>query len=305
MIAKHHRFAFAPPSIVLCLLTAWSVAIAALPLPSAMGAMGGDEKGLARLGFDENAQNGYRDYLEAPQNRAFAIAPGGAWAWVSGADLQELAEIQALDACRKNTEQPCHLYSVNSDIVFNSGAWAASWDLHARGDFSTVPMGTRRGQRFPDLAVTTPEGRATRLSELRGRPAIVHFWGSWCPPCQAEFPELQKLYDALAPEGGVSFILLQGHEPIAKSRRWIKRRGFTMPLYDSGQRGQADDAFTLADGTSLNERRLAGVYPTTYVLNADGLVVFRHDGPVKHWEGYEAMIRHLAHEKPNVSSAND
>ncbi|TCS62551.1 TlpA family protein disulfide reductase [Varunaivibrio sulfuroxidans] len=284
MIEKISRFAILFLAAPWCALTA-----------SAQGAS--LDKGAVLTHFDQAARDGYRAYSAAPANRAFAIAPGGAWAWVSGADLQEQAEIQALDACRAHTEQPCQLYSVNDQVVFDAAAWSASWDLHMSAAAATeAPMGTGRGQRFPDLALKAPDGRKVALSALRGKPVVVHFWGSWCPPCQVEFPDLQKFYNALTKDDSAAFVLVQGHEPIAKSRRWAQRRGFTMPLYDSGQKGRGNDTFTLADGTVLNDRRLAGVYPTTYVLDANGLVVFRLDGPGKEWEQYEGMIRHIAAE---------
>jgi len=243
----------------------------------------------------ESGRAGYVDYVAAQPYKAFAIAPGGAWAWVSGNASVEGAEADALAACRRNTEQPCHLYAVDDQVVFDEAAWTASWDLHSSADqVAAAPLGTGRGDRFPDMALTAPDGRAITLSQLQGKPVFLHFWGSWCPPCQTEFSDLQQLHDAVLGDDIVAFVLVQGQEPISRSRRWADRHGFTMPLYDSGHQGRGEKGFRLADGTTLGDRRLASVYPTTYILDANGLVVFHQAGPGKGWKDYEKLIRHIA-----------
>ncbi len=237
-------------------------------------------------------KQGYLEFQAAPLHRAFAIAPGGAWAWASGSTTVEVAESDALNACRQYTEQPCHLYAVDDQIVFDEAAWNTSWDL--RTDAKNTVIGTGRGNQFPDLTLNAPDGRKVNLSDLRGKPVFLHFWGSWCPPCQAEFPELQALYDSLGGDNAVTFVLVQGRESIVKSRRWAAKRAITMPLYDSGHQGQEDHSFSLADSSKVADRRMATAYPTTYVLDANGLVVFHQAGPGEQWFQYEKMFRHLA-----------
>jgi len=248
-------------------------------------AIGGDH--LSTMG-----KQGYLEFQDAPLHRAFAIAPGGAWAWASGNATVEVAESDALNACRQYTEQPCHLYSVDDQIVFDEAAWNTSWDL--RTDQKNAVIGTARGNEFPNLVLAAPGGRKMSLSDLRGKLVFLHFWGSWCPPCQAEFPELQVLYDSLSGDDAVAFVLVQGRESIIKSRHWAAKRDITMPLYDSGHQGREDHSFSLADGSKVADRRMATAYPTTYVLDANGLVVFHQAGPGERWLQYENMFRHLA-----------
>jgi len=243
---------------------------------------------------DKSGYAGFQDYTQAPSHRAFTIAPGGVWSWVSDRPTQDVAEAEALKNCRKYTEQPCHVYAVDDDVVLDEAQWLRSWTLNiddARAQ--DAPVGLSREQRFPDLVLNAPDGRALKLSDLRGKPIFVHFWGSWCPPCQAEFTDLQKLHDALKGDDVISFVLVQGREPIAKSKRWMAKKNFDMPLYDSGHQGRSDKSFRLADGEVLSDRLLAPVYPATYILDANGLIVFRHTGPVRAWPQYEPLIRHM------------
>lgn len=48
----------------------------------------------------------------------------------------------------------------------------------------------------PDFTLQTAEGATITLSELRGKPLLINFWASWCPPCRAEMPALQEIYEA-------------------------------------------------------------------------------------------------------------
>ncbi len=239
-------------------------------------------------------QKGYQEYLSAPPHSAFAIAPGGAWAWVSGHGDGGEAERAAIAACREYTRETCQAYAIDGHVVFDEAAWAASWAPYPdTEDAARAPVGTGKGMRFPDLALNAPTGGPVTLSDFKGKVVFLHFWGSWCPPCQAEFPELQHLHDAFSDSPEMAFVFVQTREPIAKSRRWAKRNGLTLPLFDSGVKNRRETALGLADGTTIEDRRLAPVFPSTYVLDRNGVVVFAHTGPAADWPGYEPLLRHL------------
>lgn len=168
-----------------------------------------------------------------------------------------------------------------------------------RGRTRGGPAG-RNGARdaLPDLVLTNPDGDAVKLSDLRGRIVFLHFWGSWCAPCQVEFPELQGIYDALKGDEGVAFVFVQAREDIDRSRRWAGQRGFAMPFYDSGARGPSDRAFGMAGGDSIEDRIVAPRFPATYVLDSQGLVIFSQFGPQSHWAEYEPFLSHASEHRP-------
>jgi thiol-disulfide isomerase/thioredoxin len=249
--------------------------------------------------LDEAGLAGYREFLAGGFHRAFAIAPGGAWAWVSDMPDPDVAESEAIRACSGFTEQRCAIYAADRQVVFDRDAWAGSWSPYVEaGSAADRAVGTTRGMRFPDLVLVNPAGDTEKLSDHRGGIVFLHFWGSWCAPCQVEFPELQGLYDALKEDENISFLFVQARENIEISRNWAHRRGFSMPLYDSGARGRSDQAFGIAGGGGIEDRILAPRFPATYVLDSHGLIIFSHSGPLSHWGEYEPLLRHASQNRP-------
>jgi peroxiredoxin len=62
-------------------------------------------------------------------------------------------------------------------------------------DIEAIPEGLEIGQRAPDFTLNLRGGGTVTLSQLRGKPVLLNFCTTWCPPCQVEFPEIQKTYD--------------------------------------------------------------------------------------------------------------
>lgn len=245
--------------------------------------------------LNPTGQNEYREYLEAADHRAFAIAPGGAWGWTSGEPSAQAAEEKALGICQGQTSQPCVRYAVDAKTVFDAAGWPRLWRPFAgAADAKRAMIGRERDQRLADLAFADARGVRRGLSALKGKVVVVHFWGAWCPPCRQEMPELQKLRKALADNSDIVFVIMQAREKFDVSRHWAERQGIDLPLVDSGSTGDDDTWFHLAGGGRIKDREIASRFPTTYVLDKHGLVVFSHLGPVSDWLQYEPFLRDVA-----------
>lgn len=245
---------------------------------------------LGQAGQDE-----YRDYIEAPDHRAFAIAPGGAWGWSSGKSTAKEAEEEALAVCQGQTAQRCVSFAVDDKTVFDGAKWPTLWRPYSSAaQAKKASVGRERGQRMHDLAFTDAQGKATRLTALRGKIVVLHFWGAWCPPCRREMPELRKIQQAMAGHSDVAFVLLQAREKFASSKQWADKQNIGLPLADSGSTGEDDATFRLADGGRIKDREIASRFPTTYVLDRNGVVVFSHVGPIPDWSQYEPFLRDIA-----------
>lgn len=245
--------------------------------------------------LDERGQTDYASYRQAGQHRAFVIAPGGTWAWHAEMPTEQMALDAALQDCRRYTEQRCVPYAVNERVVFDAKAWPLSWGPYlAAKEAAKAPVGMQRGQRFPDLAFQSPSGRKGKLSDLRGKVVVLHFWGSWCPPCQREMPDLNRLYGKFKDAKDVVFILMPVRESNEVARQWVKQKGWGLPVCFGGESTVQEGNFPLADGTTLSDRQLAKAFPSTYVLDKHGLVVFSRTGPVARWLDYVPFLKDVA-----------
>lgn len=57
-----------------------------------------------------------------------------------------------------------------------------------------VPVGLEVGNRAPDFQLQTLTGENVKLSDFRGSRVMINFWATWCPPCRAEMPDMEKFY---------------------------------------------------------------------------------------------------------------
>jgi hypothetical protein len=104
-------------------------------------------------------------------------------------------------------------------------------------------------------------------------------------------PELAALVKALVDQRDVVFVLLQAREAFDVSQRWVQNQHLALPLSDSGTRSPGDTHFQLANNTPVADRDIARSFPSSYVLDKQGLVVFAQNGPVPGWPGYEPFLR--------------
>ena len=99
---------------------------------------------------------------------------------------------------------------------------------------------------------------------------------AWYAPCQRELPALAEAAAQIAGDSSIAFVLLPAREDPASARAWLAARGLLLPLYDPGAYSEGDEYLTLADGRTPADRELASVFPTTYVLDQRGIVLFAH-----------------------------
>ncbi|MCK9529815.1 MAG: TlpA family protein disulfide reductase [Gammaproteobacteria bacterium] len=249
--------------------------------------------------LDSSGRAAYQEFLAAGKHRAFAIGPGGTWAWQSGYASADSVADDTLQSCEHHSGRRCTLYALNDRVVLNRAAWAGLLGPYLDDAAAErAPVGSRRGERFHDLAFKSPTGKPMKLSDLRGRVVVLHFWGSWCPPCRREIPELQQLHQALGTADDIHIVLLQVRENISRARAWAHQQQVTLPLYDSGANDEANEVLSLADGAAIPDRSIAKVFPTTYILDKNGVVVFSHTGPISRWPEYLPLLHDVAKHSP-------
>ena len=144
-----------------------------------------------------------------------------------------------------------------------------------------TPEGVGRGSPAPDFSLPrVPEGGELALRDLRGQTVLLNFWATWCAPCEAEMPAMQRLYRRLASEGLV-LLAVSVDESDEAVERFRERLGLDFPIVWDPERRVSDLYQTFR-------------YPETLLIDANGTVVERYVGP-KEWDSpeYEARIRRL------------
>ncbi|WP_233636160.1 TlpA family protein disulfide reductase [Hymenobacter setariae] len=115
----------------------------------------------------------------------------------------------------------------------------------------------------PSLPLVTVDGRPANLSQFRGKVVLVNLWASWCPPCLAEMPGLQALYQKVD-TSKVAFVLISLDENQNKARALLKRKHYTMPVF--------------FPATDLPAPFNSPSIPYTVILTPQGRVADRHSG---------------------------
>ena len=113
----------------------------------------------------------------------------------------------------------------------------ATWYMGERNGWADIGTGGSNAQLLPKVGDEAPEfftlretGEPMELSQFRGQPVWLNFWGSWCAPCRAEMPEFISAYDTLTEEGVVVLAVSVGESP-EQSIRYRDLVGGTFPVY--------------------------------------------------------------------------
>ena len=236
------------------------------------------------------ARDNFIEYTYSDDHKAFAIAPGGGWAWSGGLENEQEASETALQQCQSHSVQTCVVYALNDELVFDRANWPRLWRPYLNEtEARAAPTGTHRGARFHNLEFSEQSGSVKTIADFRGSVTLVHFWGSWCPPCMRELPSLRQLYLDLKQRlpGQVAMIMLQVREPFETSLQWARENDLAdLPLYDSNVAGGETDKLKIADAQVIHDRSIAMAFPTSYVLDKQGVVIFSHQGPISDWSEY-------------------
>lgn len=107
-------------------------------------------------------------------------------------------------------------------------------------------------------------GKVVPFESLRGKVIFLNVWATWCPPCIAEMPGIQKLYNSVD-TSKIAFVMLSVDEGgREKVKKFIDRKGYTFPVY------------TPLSGIPAAFQSSA--IPTTFILSPEGTLVARQEG---------------------------
>ena len=132
------------------------------------------------------------------------------------------------------------------------------------------------GTTAPDFTLTSLEGETISLSDYAGRPVLINFWASWCPPCREEFPVLADARTTYLDDGFEVLGVTRNDQPDL-SQKFVDESGAEWPILPDLD----DAAWELYGAVGL---------PTSYFVDRAGVVQRVHIGPVNE----EQLANHLA-----------
>lgn len=117
---------------------------------------------------------------------------------------------------------------------------------------------------YAGFMLKNEDGKITDISALQNKVVFINFWASWCPPCRAEFPSVQKLYDQYKDNPDMVFLTVNLDDNIALGKSYLKENGFTVPF--------------LVPAGNIPDVLYSGSLPTTVVLDKKGEIRLHHKG---------------------------
>jgi thiol-disulfide isomerase/thioredoxin len=146
--------------------------------------------------------------------------------------------------------------------------------------------GKMSGQKLdePDWnwQLTDLNGNTINFADLKGETIFLNQWATWCPPCRAEMPSIEKLYKKMG--GSVTFILLT-NESLNVVREYLDKHEYTFPVY-LGRIG----------GNKMASRTI----PATSIIGPDGEIVVHKSGA---YNWYSKKVRKLLEKTLKLTGA--
>lgn len=138
----------------------------------------------------------------------------------------------------------------------------ASWIILSgeTGETAAVAPAPQAGFPAPDFTLKTAEGETYTLSELKGQAVLVNVWATWCPPCKAEMPAIEKMYNEYKGQGFVVLAVNSAFQddPL-QIEPFIEEYNLTFPI--------------LLDETSdISRAYQVRSLPSSYFINRYGMI---------------------------------
>jgi thiol-disulfide isomerase/thioredoxin len=115
----------------------------------------------------------------------------------------------------------------------------------------------------PAFTVQDVNGNTINLQHFKGKKLFVNLWASWCPPCRAEMPSIEKLFRSVD-TSKVVFVMLSLDDHFDKAKKFINRQRLNLPIYYPAENLPA----------LFNVQAI----PATFIFNESGDLIQRTDG---------------------------
>ncbi|WP_209388984.1 TlpA disulfide reductase family protein [Chryseobacterium sp. RR2-3-20] len=119
-------------------------------------------------------------------------------------------------------------------------------------------------EKSENLIVKNENDEIIQTSDLKGKVVFINFWASWCPPCRAEFPSIQKFYNEYKNHKNLVFLTVNLDDDPSAGKMYLRKEKFSIPF--------------LTPSGSISEKYFNGSLPTTVILDKSGKIRMQHNG---------------------------
>jgi len=135
-------------------------------------------------------------------------------------------------------------------------------------DADTTEISTTDGPVLSDsdfsFAMLTSDDNRVSLDDFRGDLIFVNVWASWCPPCVAEMPTIETLYNRVGDYNNIRFVMLSMDQDRQKGANYMENKEFPMPYF--------------FPASELPNMLQSQYLPTTYLISKEGKVIYKKEG---------------------------
>ncbi|MER2996607.1 TlpA family protein disulfide reductase [Pontibacter populi] len=134
-------------------------------------------------------------------------------------------------------------------------------DANAVASASAVANSEMAGSGFKMVDL---QGKQVAFESLKGKVVFLNIWATWCPPCIAEMPNIQKLYDKVGSDK-IAFVMLSVDEGgMEKVKKFIGKKNYTFPVY--------------MPASQFPQEFYSNAIPTTFIISPEGKIVAKQEG---------------------------
>ena len=175
----------------------------------------------------------------------------------------------------------CSIFVLLNSSIFLSRVDASD---HYMDSLSIVRFNEK--VKAPNFTLKDINGEEVKLMDYRGKIVFLNFWATWCPPCRAEMPSMEKLYTEFKDK---NFIMLA--IDYQESRRVVKKFSEKLSL--------SYPILLDSDGT-VSSKYAAFAIPVTYLIDQQGYLIGKAVGP-RDWASHESfeLFNHLLRTSPD------
>lgn len=168
-------------------------------------------------------------------------------------DLIELAVVLSIIAVIFLTGSQAEVFGKVQQVVLSTGVMNAG----------ELDDSVQKNASY-NFKLQNEKGEIVDAQTLKGKTIFMNIWATWCAPCVAEMPGINKLYGKLKENENVVFLMVSEDREFQTAKDWITKKGFDFPIYKLA--------------TRLPDEYETNVIPTTVVISSEGKIVVKHTG---------------------------